>query len=63
MKLTRKEIEDIRILIRHALEDISYKGGGTYSIDPGGECKPDTRSIERAKRGIALISQLIEEEL
>lgn len=60
LQITRKEEDDIRILIRHALEDMSYEGGGTYSIDPGGKAKADKHSIERAKRGIAVIARLLE---
>ena len=60
-KLTPREEDDIRILIRHALEDMDYGGGGSYSLDPGVESKPDVRSIERAKRGIATIARLLEE--
>jgi hypothetical protein len=61
-KITRKEEEDIRILIRHALEDMDYGAGGTYNVitdDPSEEVT-DKHSIDRAKRGIATIARLLE---
>jgi hypothetical protein len=61
LQITRKEEDDIRILIRHALEDMEYGGGGTYTLDAGtDDQRADEKSIERAKRGIATIARLLE---
>lgn len=61
-KLTKQQEDDIRILIRHALEDMDYGGGGTYVLDVGTDNqREDERSIKRAKRAIATISWMLEE--
>ena len=61
-RLTPREIDDVRIVITHALTDMKYGGGGTYSIDPSGEQIADERLIKRAKLGIAHIARWLEEQ-
>lgn len=60
--LTKTEIEEVRVLIAHALEDLSYGGEGTYTLlDKDGERTEDERLIKKAKRGIATVARLLEE--
>jgi hypothetical protein len=59
--ITRTEEDDIRILIRHALDDMYYEEEGTYVLEAGtDDQRADEKSIERAKRGIATIARLLE---
>ena len=62
--LTKEEVQDIRILMWHAEEDISFGGGGTYAhpsmvTDNKGNYKIDTKAVKSAKSAIKNLSKLI----
>ena len=49
MKLTKRQREDLILLLEHVKQDLSYQEGGTF-VHPNDEDKVDKTAVQRVKR-------------
>lgn len=56
---TKRDIDDLLVLIHHVCRDISYGGEGSYVKDVGGDNVFDGMDAKKAQRAIEVLKRLL----
>jgi hypothetical protein len=60
VRLSKRQVEALRTLIKHALEDLDYGVGGTYVLAGSNSTKMREGEVTKAKEAIRFLSLMIE---
>ena len=63
IRIGKRDTENIRLLITHVLEDMSFGAGGTFSKPGTDNQEIDERQVERVKDAIRFIALLLENKI